>query len=77
MGRAGWIAIVLATVGVAVQTLAHGSLPLAAHGMATTFCIYEIIKKQVPVDATTGLFFECAVLAGPALAWWLAEVNER
>ena len=71
IGTAGWIAIGLAAVGVAVQTIAHGSLPLAALGMATTFCLYGIIKKQVPVDAATGLFFECAVLAIPALAYGL------
>ena len=71
IGVAGWIAIALAAVGVAVQTIAHGGLPLAALGMATSFCLYGIIKKQVPVDATTGLFFECAVLAAPALAYGL------
>ena len=71
IGRAGWIAIALATIGVAVQTLAHGSLPLAALGMATTFCLYGILKKQIAVDAVTGLFFECAVLAAPALAYGL------
>jgi len=78
IGTAGWIAIVLATVGVAVQTVAHGSLPLAALGMATTFCLYGILKKQVAVDAATGLFFECAVLAGPALAYglWLQSTGQ-
>jgi chloramphenicol-sensitive protein RarD len=78
IGMAGWIAIVLATIGVGVQTAAHGSLPLAALGMATSFCLYGILKKQVPVDATTGLFFECAVLAGPALAYgiWLQSTGQ-
>ena len=71
IGAAGWIAIGLATLGVAVQTIAHGGLPLAALGMATTFCLYGILKKQIPVDAATGLFFECAVLAAPALAYGL------
>ncbi len=71
IGRAGWAAIVLAAIGVAVQTLAQGGLPLAALGMASTFCVYGILKKQIAVDATTGLFFECAVLAGPALVYGL------
>lgn len=71
IGTAGWIAISLATIGVAVQTVAHGSLPLAALGMAASFCLYGILKKQIAVDAVTGLFFECAVLAGPALAYGL------
>ena len=78
IGAAGWIAIVLATVGVAVQTIAHGGLPLAALGMATTFCLYGVLKKQIAVDAATGLFFECAVLAGPALAYglWLQSSGQ-
>ena len=77
IGTAGWIAIVLAAIGVGVQTLAHGGLPLAALGMATTFCLYGILKKQIAVDAVTGLFFECAVLAGPALAYglWLQSTG--
>ena len=78
IGRAGWIAIALAAIGVAVQTLAQGGLPLAALGMATTFCLYGILKKQIAVDAVTGLFFECAVLAGPALACglWLQSTGQ-
>ena len=77
IGRAGWIAIVLATIGVVLQTWAHGGLPLAALGMATTFCLYGILKKQIAVDAVTGLFFECAVLAAPALAYglWLQSTG--
>jgi chloramphenicol-sensitive protein RarD len=71
IGGAGWTAIALAAVGVAVQTIAHGSLPLAALGMATSFCLYSIVKKHVVVDAVTGLFIECMVLAGPALAYGL------
>lgn len=77
IGTAGAIAIGLAAVGVGVQTLAHGALPLAALGMATSFCLYSIVKKHVVVDAPTGLFVECAVLALPALAYglWLQSTG--
>jgi len=71
LDRPSWIAIVLAGGGVAIQTWAHGRLPLAALGMATTFCIYGIIKKRVSVNAQTGMFVECLILAGPALAYGL------
>ena len=71
IGAGGWIAIALAATGVVVQTIAHGSLPLAALGMATTFCVYGIIKKRVAAEASTGLFVECLILAGPALAYGL------
>ncbi|HYE45978.1 MAG TPA: EamA family transporter RarD [Caulobacter sp.] len=73
MPLTGKIAIALATVGVAVQTLALGQLPLISLGLAVTFCAYGVIRKQVKADAQTGLFFECAYLALPGLAYvlWL------
>lgn len=71
IGAAGWTAIALAGVGVGVVTLAYGHLPLAALGMATSFCIYGIVRKHVPVDALVGFLVECLVLLGPALAYGL------
>ena len=71
IGAAGWLAIALASVGVAVQTAALGTLPLAALGMATSFCLYGIIRKHVAVDALVGFMIECVVLVGPALAYGL------
>jgi chloramphenicol-sensitive protein RarD len=75
IGAAGWSAIALASLGVAVVTIAYGHLPLAALGMATSFCIYGIIRKHVPVDALVGFLIECLVLLGPALAYglWLQQ----
>jgi chloramphenicol-sensitive protein RarD len=69
IGRAGWIAIGLAAAGVAIQTIAHGALPWAALAMATSFCIYGIIRKHVAAEAQTGLLVECAILAVPGLAF--------
>lgn len=70
---AGKIAIVLAAIGVAIQTLALGHLPLVSLGLALTFCTYAVLRKQVKADAQTGLFVECAFLALPGLAyvWWV------
>ncbi len=69
--RASGIAITLAAGGVAIQTVAHGALPLASLAMAVTFCAYGVIKKTVAVQARTGLLVECLVLAGPGLAYGL------
>ena len=69
--RASGIAIALAAGGVAIQTAAHGALPLASLGMAVTFCLYGVIKKTVKATARTGLLVECLVLAGPGLAYGL------
>ncbi len=65
----GKVAIGLATVGVAIQTIALGHLPIVSLGLALTFCVYGIVRKQVKADAQTGLFIECAYLALPGLAY--------
>ena len=67
----GKIAIGLAAVGVAVQTIALGHLPVVSLSLAVTFCVYGILRKQVKADAQTGLFVECAYLALPGLAYVL------
>jgi chloramphenicol-sensitive protein RarD len=73
MSIEGKVAIGLAAVGVAIQTLALGHLPIVSLGLALTFCVYAILRKQVKADAQTGLFIECAYLALPGLAyvWYL------
>ena len=69
MSFEGKIAIGLAVVGVAIQTVALGHLPIVSLGLAFTFCVYAILRKQVKADAQTGLFIECAYLALPGLAY--------
>ena len=71
--RIGGVAIALATLGVAVQTVAVGHPPLLSLGLAVSFCGYGLIRKQVNADAQTGLFVETAILALPATAYavWL------
>ncbi|MDO9336401.1 MAG: EamA family transporter RarD [Caulobacteraceae bacterium] len=77
MPLSGKIAIALATVGVGVQTIALGHLPLISLGLGISFCAYGVIRKQVKADAQTGLFFECAYLALPGLAYvlWLQSTG--
>ncbi|MBO9707242.1 MAG: EamA family transporter RarD [Caulobacter sp.] len=69
MSLEGKVAIGLATIGVAIQTIALGHLPLISLGLAFSFCVYAILRKQVKADAQTGLFIECAYLALPGLAY--------
>jgi chloramphenicol-sensitive protein RarD len=71
MSTEGKVAIGLAAVGVAVQTVALGHLPVVSLGLALTFCVYAILRKQVKADAQTGLFIECAYLAIPGLLYVL------
>jgi chloramphenicol-sensitive protein RarD len=71
MNRGGQIAVALAAIGVAIQTAALGQIPAISLGLATTFCIYGILRKRVKADAQTGLFIECAYLTIPALLYVL------
>lgn len=71
MSTEGKVAIGFAAVGVAIQTVALGHLPIVSLGLALTFCVYAILRKQVKADAQTGLFIECAYLALPGLIYVL------
>jgi chloramphenicol-sensitive protein RarD len=69
MSIEGKVAIGLAAIGVTIQTIAQGHLPIVSLGLGLTFCIYGILRKQVKADAQTGLFIECAYLALPGLLY--------
>ncbi len=76
MSLEGKVAIGLAVVGVAIQTVALGHLPLVSLGLAVSFCLCAILRKQVKADAQTGLFIECAYLALPGLAYvWFLQAS--
>lgn len=74
---AGLAAIALAVIGVALQWLALGHLPLIALFLATTFTIYGVIRKRIDVDAQAGLLVESLLMlpAGLALAFWLGHAG--
>ena len=71
--RFGAAAIGLAAVGVGLQTLALGHLPIVAVVLAVTFWIYGLVRRHVPVSAQAGLMVETLMMAGPAGAYvaWL------
>ena len=71
MNVEGKVAIGLAVVGVAVQALALGHLPVISLALAVSFCLYGVIRKQVQADAQTGLFIECLYLTLPGMAYVL------
>jgi len=75
--RTGQAAIGLAAVGVVLQALALGHLPLVSLAVALTFGAYGIVRKRVAAEAQTGLFVECLVLGAPALAYvlWLEHAG--
>jgi chloramphenicol-sensitive protein RarD len=68
-----WTAVLLAAIGVAIEAVRAGGLPWIALVLAGTFCIYGLLRKQLPLDAASGLFLETACMTPLALGWlgWL------
>ncbi|OYX32506.1 MAG: hypothetical protein B7Y99_08500 [Caulobacterales bacterium 32-69-10] len=62
-------ALALAIVGVALQAVAIGGAPWIALILASSFCAYGVIRKQVPVAPQTGLMVETALLAVPCMGF--------
>jgi chloramphenicol-sensitive protein RarD len=73
MDRFGVVAIALAALGVVVQTIAVGHMPLISLVLAFSFGAYGIIRKRVAAEAQTGLFVECLLMSLPGLIYviWL------
>jgi chloramphenicol-sensitive protein RarD len=69
LSRLQWVAVALAALGVAVLAVERGALPLVSLGLALSFGIYGLIRKQAAVDAATGLFVETLMLAPFAAVW--------
>ncbi|HEX8571072.1 MAG TPA: EamA family transporter RarD [Caulobacteraceae bacterium] len=69
--RIGMLAIAAAAVGVVLQGFALGHLPWISLILGFSFATYGVIRKQISVDAQTGLFVECLYLFLPALGFLL------
>lgn len=77
---AQWVAVGLASIGVAVMTTALGYLPWVALVLCLTFAFYSVIRKQVQVDSRAGFVVEAALLAPLAmiwLSWFVAQPDGR
>jgi chloramphenicol-sensitive protein RarD len=64
-----WTAVGLGSVAVAVIAVGGGAVPWIALGLASSFAVYGLIKKVVPLAPTESLTAEGLVLVGPALAY--------
>lgn len=71
-----WVAVFLTAIGVLVQVLALGEVPLVGLTVAFSFGLYGLVRKMTPVEASVGLLAETVILAVPAalyLAWLAAQ----
>jgi chloramphenicol-sensitive protein RarD len=69
--RAQVVAVLLALAGVVNQIWLLGQLPWISLVLALTFGSYGLFRKQIPVDALTGLLVETLVAAPFALGFLL------
>ncbi|WP_338593433.1 EamA family transporter RarD [Shewanella khirikhana] len=69
-----WLAVSLAGIGVAVQLVSFGSIPVVSLALAGSFGIYGLLRKKANVDAKTGLLVETAILMPLALGYLLCTL---
>ncbi len=71
------VAVAIAFTGVLIMLINYGQLPWIALGLAVSFSIYGLLRKQVAVDSMPGLFIETLMMLPAAIIYWLwfAEVS--
>ena len=60
-------ALILATIGVLIQTVQYGSVPWVALILAVSFALYGLVKKIVNIDTITALALETLMITPIAL----------
>ncbi|GEK54847.1 EamA family transporter RarD [Pseudoalteromonas espejiana] len=63
-------AVFLAFAGVVLQLVSFGSFPVVAFSLATSFAIYGLLRKKLPVEALPGILLEALILLPVALIYW-------
>ncbi|UPR52119.1 EamA family transporter RarD [Vibrio cyclitrophicus] len=66
-----WFAVSLAAIGVIIQLIAFGSVPIVAIALAFSFGFYGLLRKKVSLEAQTGLFIETLVMLPIAATYLL------
>jgi len=69
LSRPAAIAVVLAVIGVAAQTIMIGSLPVIALVLAFSFGFYGLLRKTARVGSVVGLTIETAILTPIGLGY--------
>lgn len=66
-----WIAVAFAAIGVLIQLITFGSIPIVALALACSFGFYGLLRKKVAMDAQSGLFIETLVMLPMAAVYLL------
>jgi chloramphenicol-sensitive protein RarD len=71
-----WAAVGLAVLAVGNELVALGTLPWISLFLALTFGIYGLLRKQVPVDAISGLWLETLAMLPLCLLYTLWQAQQ-
>ncbi|KPH93024.1 chloramphenical resistance permease RarD [Pseudoalteromonas porphyrae] len=64
-------AVALALGGVVIQLISFGSFPVVAFSLASSFAIYGLLRKKLPIESLPGLLLEALILLPfAAIYWW-------
>jgi chloramphenicol-sensitive protein RarD len=64
------IAVLLAVIGVLIQLVMLGTLPLISLALAASFGLYGLFRKKMAVDSLVGLLFESWLMLPITLLYW-------
>lgn len=72
------VAVILATLAIALQLVVLGELPWITLTLAVSFGTYGLLRKQVPLDGLSGLFVETLLLLplGLIAITWLTSIGQ-
>jgi chloramphenicol-sensitive protein RarD len=75
LNRLEWLSVALAVAAIGNEVATLGSLPWVSLFLAATFGTYGLVRKQVPVDALSGLWLEtlCMLPVCALYAIWMAQ----
>lgn len=68
-------AVFLAIIGVLIQLVTLGSVPVISLALAGTFGIYGLLRKKIAVDTFVGLLVESLLMLPIALVYWFFFVE--
>ncbi len=71
LNRLEWLAVGLALLAVGHEIVANGQLPWISLFLAGTFGTYGLVRKRLPIDVSSGLWLETAMML-PVCALYLA-----
>ncbi|MER2540317.1 MAG: EamA family transporter RarD [Azonexus sp.] len=79
LNRLEWLAVGLAVIAIANEIITLGSLPWVSLFLAVTFGTYGLVRKQIPVDAISGLWLETLAMLPVCgiYALWMAQSGHQ